>query len=198
MKNQRGFTLTELMIAIAVSGILLNIAVPSFQNVIEANSVNTATNTLYSSILSARAEALRAGKNLVVCQSDDEETCGDYASGTTSWNSWVIRALDSSSKSALNLDNDKDRLVYVQNADAFTGVNIRFSAGRALMVDSRSQLRIEESASKLAFPANSPYFLICGQDEDRGYSKAVVINAIGQPIVIDKPVGDITMDCTGA
>ena len=37
MKKQRGFSLMELMIAVAVAGILLAVAVPTYQNYLNTN-----------------------------------------------------------------------------------------------------------------------------------------------------------------
>lgn len=68
MRYVRGFTLVEMLITVAVLGILVAIAVPSFNNMIERNQVATASNDLLSSLLAARSEAVKQERNVVVAK----------------------------------------------------------------------------------------------------------------------------------
>ena len=54
-----GFTLLELMVTIAVLGILLGLTVPTFREFSRNNSVTTAQNDLVTALNVARSEALR-------------------------------------------------------------------------------------------------------------------------------------------
>ncbi|WP_237068422.1 GspH/FimT family pseudopilin [Microbulbifer guangxiensis] len=58
MKNIRGFTLLELMIAIAIASILLTIGVPSFRDFFERQNLKGAAEQVYSRIQRARSEAI--------------------------------------------------------------------------------------------------------------------------------------------
>ena len=72
MKLGRGFTLLELMVAIAVLAILATVGVPSFRELIQNNRVVTQTNELVSALNFARTEAIKRGRDveLVVTQVD--------------------------------------------------------------------------------------------------------------------------------
>lgn len=58
MRSNRGFTLIELMLALAVSGILAAVAVPVFIESSARNSVWTASETIGSQIRQARLKAI--------------------------------------------------------------------------------------------------------------------------------------------
>ncbi len=63
---QRGFTLVELMITLAILAIIVSATAPSFTRMIEDNRVTTQANTLLSSITLARFEAIKRGANVTI------------------------------------------------------------------------------------------------------------------------------------
>jgi type IV fimbrial biogenesis protein FimT len=74
MKLCRGFTLLELLAAIAVVAILVGVGVPSFRMMIQNNRVTTQTNELVTALNFARTEAVKRGRNVQVAVA--EETAG--------------------------------------------------------------------------------------------------------------------------
>ena len=74
MRKQLGFTLTELMITVAIMAILLAIAVPSFQQTIANNRVRTAADGYAAMLQLARVEAVKRGASVSVCTACGEQT----------------------------------------------------------------------------------------------------------------------------
>ncbi|HCV79213.1 MAG TPA: hypothetical protein DGS68_21220, partial [Pseudomonas sp.] len=66
MQKAAGFTLTELLIVMALVAILVSIATPGFGALTRANRVLVATNELTNLLTYARSEALTRGLNVSV------------------------------------------------------------------------------------------------------------------------------------
>lgn len=83
MKRVSGFTLIEMMVTIAIMGILLAIALPSFQELIVNSRIVTSTNDIIADLAMARSEALKRGGSIVVtvCATTNGSSC----SGTNDW-----------------------------------------------------------------------------------------------------------------
>lgn len=63
---QAGFTLIELMVAIAVLAIILSLAAPSFRQMLESQSIRAAAFDLVADLTLARSEALKRGMNVTI------------------------------------------------------------------------------------------------------------------------------------
>jgi type IV fimbrial biogenesis protein FimT len=84
--SKRGFTLIELMVTLAVLGILLGIAVPSYQTFVMNSRMASQTNDLITALSLARSEAVKRAANVTVCASSDGATCtGGWEAG------WIVR-----------------------------------------------------------------------------------------------------------
>lgn len=80
-RKQNGFTLAELMTAIAILGIILGIAVPSIQSFILNQRVRSASFDLNSDLLYARSEATKRNADVMIS-----------ATGGSWQNGWVVSA----------------------------------------------------------------------------------------------------------
>ncbi|MBK8535774.1 MAG: GspH/FimT family pseudopilin [Candidatus Competibacteraceae bacterium] len=85
MNRQRGFTLIELIITVAIAAILLAIGVPSFQEMMRNNRVAAHTNDLLSSLNLARSEAIKRGVRVSLCKSSDGLSCATTGDWTQGW-----------------------------------------------------------------------------------------------------------------
>ncbi len=84
--KQQGFTLIELMVALALVAILVTIGIPGFNNIIRDNRLVTGTNDLVTSMSLARSEAIRRGVPVTVCASNTGTDCT-----VSTWNQgWIV------------------------------------------------------------------------------------------------------------
>ena len=86
-RRDRGFTLVELMITLAVLAVMSAIAFPSFQGVMRSNRVATATNSMLASLSLARSEAIKNAHGAGVCASTAGTAC-DGANWGAGWLVW--------------------------------------------------------------------------------------------------------------
>lgn len=63
-QNNRGFTLLEAMIVVAIIGIVITFAVPAYQKVIERNRIKEAAESLRADLQWMRTEAIKRSCNL--------------------------------------------------------------------------------------------------------------------------------------
>ena len=90
MNTQTGFTLTELIVVIAIVAILMGIGVPSYKYVTTANRVSSEVNALLGDMQYARSEAIREGQTVTVCAANANGTdCAGV--GNTTWQGgWIV------------------------------------------------------------------------------------------------------------
>jgi type IV fimbrial biogenesis protein FimT len=89
MKLHSGVTLTELVVVMAIAGVLIGIGMPSYRYVTNSNRMSSEVNALLGDMQYTRSEALREGRTVVVCISSNGTSC---AGGTTNtWQSgWIV------------------------------------------------------------------------------------------------------------
>lgn len=73
--KSNGFTLLELMIAIAMGAILLAIAIPSMRSFTVSSAVEQAERNTLANIYSARNQSLDLNRDVVVCFADNNNAC---------------------------------------------------------------------------------------------------------------------------
>lgn len=96
-----GFTLLELVVTLAVAGILVAVAIPSYRGIVQTNTLTSVANNLVAAFNFARSEAITRGATVYICPSEGTTRCGgDWLDG------WVIYVPDASTqKSKPTKDN---------------------------------------------------------------------------------------------
>lgn len=85
MKKHSAFTLIELMVTIAVAGVLLAIAMPSFTAMVGNNRLATQSNEFVAALSFARAEAMKRGTAVTVCKSSNSSACATSGGWQSGW-----------------------------------------------------------------------------------------------------------------
>jgi type IV fimbrial biogenesis protein FimT len=88
----RGFTLIELMTAIAVLGVLFAFAIPSFRELTRSNRTTAAQNDLVTALTYTRSEAVRRGTPVSICRTpSNSTTCLTGGTSPFSWaTGWIV------------------------------------------------------------------------------------------------------------
>lgn len=74
-KTQQGFTLYELMITVAIVGVILSIGIPNMQAYSQNSRMTATANDLHAAFHLARSEASRAKENITLCASANSIAC---------------------------------------------------------------------------------------------------------------------------
>jgi len=86
--RNKGFTLYELMVTLAVGAVIVSFGVPGFSSMVQNNRAVTHSNDLITALNLARSEATRRGVAIQLCSSTDGASC----SGSNDWSTgWIVR-----------------------------------------------------------------------------------------------------------
>ena len=159
-----GFSVLELMIALAVCAILLAGTGPAFSAVVHKNRISAATNQLYMSLHAARGEALKRRSAVRICPSANSTSCrtdGDWSDG------WLIYE-------DVNTNNAPDAAEIIQLIDGLDGeINMQVSTALSEYV------QFQPTGAAIGNGGNTGEFRLCHSDSSV-YSKAVNISVSGR------------------
>lgn len=161
--RQSGFSLIELMVAIAVAAILAALALPSFQQTIRSNRVATTANEMLASLALARTEAIKGIGTAGVCPSSNGTSCATATDWSGGWVVWrtdatgagtvqtVVRYIQQKSGTLVNGPQDGVTFnVQGRTVDGAAMVGIKPSDSntpvRCVRLNTTGQARITEGA----------------------------------------------------
>jgi len=99
-RHQQGFTLMELMVAIAILAILISIAAPSFTHLIARKQVDSFTTQVVGAMQLARSEAITRNTNVSICPRSGATSCGG------SWLNGLLVFVDDNGNGSLDGGTD--------------------------------------------------------------------------------------------
>jgi len=82
---QNGFTLVELLITLIIVGVIVSIAIPSFQSTIASNSVSFSRDEFFTVLNYARSEAIKSGSSVTICKSSNTSSCDNSLLWNDGW-----------------------------------------------------------------------------------------------------------------
>jgi len=142
IRRNKGFTMIELLIALAIAGILAAIAMPAFQNFIKDNRLKTRTSLMISHLQLARSESAKQKSRVTVCTSSNGTTCTPGTDWDNGWIVWTekdgVAGLDPNtelllsearSNNVIEIDSGFDTMDYLPDGTAITpgGGGIQFT-----------------------------------------------------------------------
>ena len=83
--RQRGFTIIEMVVTVALVGILTSLAVPTFGETLRSWRRDSATRALNTTLLQARAEAIKSTRKIMVCPTTTGTSCANSTEWKTGW-----------------------------------------------------------------------------------------------------------------
>jgi type IV fimbrial biogenesis protein FimT len=171
-----GFTIMELMIVIAIAGILVAVGIPSFRNLVKDNCLTTGTNLLVSSFQQARSEAVKRSTTLTITASNAGVSTNEWGNGWT-----VTINEDSNNNSVLDTGEDFD-------GDGLLGDGTTYPEATFRIVTlSCTGTTMDETGNDTVFVYESDGFIddpgtfdVC-DDRTGETGKQITLNAVGRP-----------------
>ncbi len=177
-RTRRGLTLVELMTTLAVAGVSLAVAIPSWSALTDRSQVTTTTNRLLGHLRYARSEAVTRRRMVSLCPSDDGATCSGDPFG---WQRGYLIFQDTDGNRSRS---DDETLLRVQRALP-PGMRLHSTAGRPA-------IRFRPDGA--AWSTNTSFSVCVG--DTGSVNRAVVLYGSGRARVGSTLPGERPVTCT--
>ncbi len=112
MNPAKGFTFIELMVTLAVLGIVLTVALPNFSTQARNSKSITLSNDFATALNYARTEAIKRGRAVSLCPSLDQTSCATAGDWNRGWIVFVDGAASFVDNTPIIANADTDVLRY--------------------------------------------------------------------------------------
>ncbi|MCC4116825.1 GspH/FimT family pseudopilin [Aromatoleum toluclasticum] len=161
-----GYSLVELMMVLAVLGVLSAIAAPSFARLLAETRVRDASSDLFAAVIQTRSEAMKRHGRVVLCKSDDSTRCAE----DIGWDrGWIVFADDNESG-----QRDADEAVLRTGEPRIGRVAISGDGSVGNYVSYVASGRTQHLTSG-AWQAGT--LTVCSE----GIARQIIINRVGRP-----------------
>lgn len=182
MEKQRGMTLVELLVTIAIVAILASLAAPSFVQMVANNAIAGQLNSFYVDARFARSEAVKRGADVGMCPSDNpldaEPVCktsdSDWKSG------WIVFVDSNSNGSRSNVAANGE--IILRRQEAYTNSQSIVGTSAVSSIRYNGDGRVAGGAANLVFSA-------IGDVVD---SRKICISMTGKVRILDKGLTSCT------
>ncbi len=187
-RSQRGFTIIELGVTLAIAGILLFMAIPSFNTFIQNNRLRSATADFVAALNLARVEAIKRQARVILCRTgdpndldeDDAVSCREdqTAADNRMWHKgWIMyAALPSDSSAEADYATGSGHELIKVGPPAPTGVIIRS--------DTRGDQRLAYYRDGTLNESSQTEYIVCDDRNGVGNTgRLIAIPLSGRPIV---------------
>jgi type IV fimbrial biogenesis protein FimT len=168
-KQARGFSLIELMLVVAILGIMAGFAIPAFQTWMADTRTRTVAEALQNGLRNAQAEAVRRGVQVQFILTNDAPISRDVTASATGIN-WVTRSMLRATPAT---------------ADAFIeGANLNAVSNTSLVSASSASVTFN-SLGRLVAPANAVIYQIRNPSVTNGRKLDVRVSLAGRVRMCD-------------
>lgn len=157
MKTQKGLSLLEMLISLAIVAIVVTAVSPSIQGILIKNKIVSEINELSATIQFARSHAIDQQITTVVCPSNDFSTC------TADWNDPKIVFVDSDNNGARGVSEE-----LLASTGAISSNNVLTGPNNALF--------FRPSGETLA----NAFILLCHNSKKADYARSLTIALQGR------------------
>lgn len=175
--REKGITLLELLITMAVLAIVLAMGSPVLESSVRRAAIDSQVNQLQTTVNFARARAVARNGNVSICRSSDGAVCAT----TGSSGDWTIGWIVFTDAGTAGVVDGSDSVLRVQNQVAKRTSILFQDVGAVITARNFIQFDRLGAPADVSGGAQQSVFSVCDDSANAFQAKGVFINALGRP-----------------